>query len=282
MCRNKSTAMTKQQQLQSRKAPLLGEPVRPNVGTNETNRGDCCARILFACMPLFSCAFILAIVYILIYKGDYHPTQTLISNAIAEYEPQQEIIVISFMGATFGILTTLARDVQIRVYFSREGTYTSFLKASNSIGSLANTLSFVGYLLLVFNKYDAEDENLLHDVGGIMFFGLALLYAVLQSALLYKQTRYSLFIKTLFVLMAVTEIALVISFLVDKAPQLQWFTVAVISLYNGLFFVLLWIDPVDEELKEYFFFGFWRKKNANSQGKDRPSVNNGKAAIEMA
>jgi hypothetical protein len=283
---NKNTTMTKQQQLQIRKEPLLGESIRPNVGTNETNRGDCCARILFASMPIISCTFILAFLYLLIYKGGFKPAENLMSKAIAEYEPQQEIIVVSIVGATFGILTTLARDVQIGVYFSREGTYTSCLKAANSIGALANTLSYVGFLVLLFNKYEAEDEteDLLHDVGGYMFFGLGIFYAILQSALLCKQTQYSLFIKIVFVLMTVSETAVGIGFLVLRARgiQLQWFTVALISLYTGLFSVLFLIDPVDDELKEFFFFGCCRRMNINSPGKDRPSVNNGRAAIELA
>eukprot|EP00985_Skeletonema_marinoi_P001334 scaffold532_cov174-Skeletonema_marinoi.AAC.6 len=60
---------------------------------------------------------------------------------MAGYERQQEIMAIALMGSAFAIITTIARE------------------AMNSIGALANILAYVGYLLTVFNKYDAEDET---------------------------------------------------------------------------------------------------------------------------
>mmetsp|Transcript_21448 Transcript_21448/g.36586 ORF Transcript_21448/g.36586 Transcript_21448/m.36586 type:complete len:300 (-) Transcript_21448:656-1555(-) len=265
-----------QQQIQTRKQPLLGEPIRPNVGTNETNRGSCCARIFFAFMPLLSSALIIAFLYILIFEGKNDPTQVLIAQAMAGYERQSEIMAIALMGSAFAIITTIAREVQIRVYFTRDGTYTCCLQAMNSIGALANILAYVGYLLTVFNKYDAEDETkaFLHVVGLLLFFILAPLYALLQCALLFKQTQYSMFIKIIFLLMAVLEYAVVIGYLVlkENAIIIEWFAVALISMYTGLFFVLFLIDPVDDELKEYFTLGCCRKKSGANERKDRPSV----------
>ena len=239
----------KQKQLQIRKEPLLGELVRPNVGTNETNHKDCCARIFFAFMPLLSTALIIAFLYILIYEGENDPTKILIGQAMAGYERQTEIMAISLLGSVFAIITTIAREVQIRVYFSRDGAYTFCLQMMNSIGALTNILAYVGYLLSVFNKYDDEDESktLLHVGGVLMFLVLAALYALLQCALLFKQKRYSLFAKIIFLLVAVIEYGVTTAYLVlkEKAIQLEWFAVALISLYNGLFCILFLIDPVD-------------------------------------
>ena len=276
----------KQKQLQIRKEPLLGELVRPNVGTNETNHKDCCARIFFAFMPLLSTALIIAFLYILIYEGENDPTKILIGQAMAGYERQTEIMAISLLGSVFAIITTIAREVQIRVYFSRDGAYTFCLQMMNSIGALTNILAYVGYLLSVFNKYDDEDESktLLHVGGVLMFLVLAPLYALLQCALLFKQKRYSLFAKIIFLLVAVIEYGVTTAYLVlkEKAIQLEWFAVALISLYNGLFCILFLIDPVDEELKEYFSFGCLRQKSGTSERKDSPSKNNRNDAISLA
>lgn len=274
----RKTTPTKQEQLETRKYPLLGEPIQPNIGSNETNRGDCCARIFFACMPLLACANILAFLYILIYNGGVNPTEVLISTASVDFEPQLEVIAVSVMGATFAIATTLSRDVQVRVYFCREGTYTFWLTAANFIGSMANTLAYVGFLLQT-----CTTEDILHDVGDYTFFGLAPIYAILQCVLLLKQTKYSLFVKIVFILMAVTVSAVAISLAIlrDKI-ELQWFAVALNALYTGLFFVLFLVDPVDDELKEFFFFGCCRKKDGVSRGKEKSSMNNGSADVELA
>mmetsp|Transcript_20301 Transcript_20301/g.31753 ORF Transcript_20301/g.31753 Transcript_20301/m.31753 type:complete len:304 (+) Transcript_20301:227-1138(+) len=295
----KQPSIEKQQQLQNRKEPLLGESIQPNVGTNQTNRGSCCARVFFAIIPLLSSAFIIAFLYILIFQGGNDPTQVLIGQAMAEYERQGEILAMAIMGSLFTIITTISREVQVRVYFSKEGTYTWGLTAMNTIGTLTNILAYVGYLLTVLNKYDDEDEKkaLLHVGGVLMFFVLAPLYALLQCALLFKQKKYSLFIKIVFVLVAVTEYAVAIAYLVlkDLSIQLQWFAVALMSLFTGLFSILFLVDPVDHELKEYFTFGCCRKKSGVSDGKgtrdrkdsppersESPSVDNRPDDISLA
>ena len=276
----------KKQQLQIRKEPLLGETIRPNVGTNQTNRKDCCARIFFAFMPLLSSAFIISFLYILMNVGGNDRTKVLIGQAMAAYERPAEIMVLAVLGSVFAILTTIAREIQIRVYFSKDGEYTFCLQAMNSIGALANILAYVGYLLSVFNKYDDEDEKkaLLHMGGVLMFLVLAPLYALLQCFLLFKQKQYSLFVKIIFLIVGVCEYGVSIAYLVlkEQAIQLEWFAVALISLFNGLFFILFLIDPVEDELKEYFSFGCLRKKSGTSERKVSPSKNKRNDASMLA
>ena len=284
--RPRPTAAEKLQQLQSRKEPLLGEPIRPNVGTNEINRGGCCTRIFFALIPLLSLALILSFLYILIYEGEVDLTKVSLSQAMGEFEPHHEILGVALMGSTFTIITTIAREIQIRVYFSREGAYSFCLQATNSIGSLANIIAYVGFVIAVFYEYDSEDDRraLLHVVGMLAFYALAPLYACLQSSLLFKQTQYSMSVKIVFLFVAVVEYALAIGYLVmrEKAIQLQWFAFASIPLYTGLFFILFLIDPVDDELKEYFSFGCCQKNNGNGMGRESSSVNGNRSAIELA
>ena len=278
--------LDKKQQLQIRKEPLLGETIRPNVGTNQTNRKDCCARIFFAFMPLLSSAFIISFLYILMNVGGNDRTKVLIGQAMAAYERPAEIMVLAVLGSVFAILTTIAREIQIRVYFSKDGAYTFCLQAMNSIGALTNILAYVGYLLSVFNKYDDEDETkaLLHMGGVLMFLVLAPLYALLQCFLLFKQKQYSLFIKIILLLVGVAEYGVSIAYLVlkEQAIQLEWFAVALISLFNGLFFILFLIDPVEDELKEYFSFGCLRKKSGTSERKVSPSKNKRNDASMLA
>lgn len=289
----KQPSLEKQQQLQTRKEPLLGEQIRPNVGTNQTNRGSCCARIFFAIMPLLSSALMIAFLYTLIYDGGNDPTQVLIGQAMAEYEQQQVMMAIAIMGSVFAIITTISREVQVRVYFSKEGAYTCCLMAMNTIGTLTNILAYVGYLLTVLYKYDDGDEKkaLLHVGGVLMFFVLAPLYALLQCALLFKQKKYPLSIQITFLLVAVIEYAVVIAYLAlkDTSIQLEWFAVALISLHTGLFCVVFLVDPVAEELKDYFTFGCCRnksgasdRKHTPSERKDSPPVNNRSDDISMA
>lgn len=290
---SKQPDVEKQQQMQTRKEPLLGEQIRPNVGTNQTNRGSCCARIFFAIIPLLSTAQIIAFLYILIYDGGNDPTQVLIGQAMAEYGQQQLMMAIAIMGSVFAIITTISREIQVRVYFTKEGTYTCCLMAMNTIGTLTNILAYVGYLLTVLYKYDDEDEKkaLLHVGGVLMFFVLAPLYALLQCALLFKQKKYPLSIQILFLLVAVVEYAVAIAYLVLKelSIQLEWVAVALISLHTGLFCIVFLVDPVAEELKDYFTFGCCRKKSGvsgrkytPSERKDRPPVNNRSDDISMA
>ena len=278
--------LDKKQQLQIRKEPLLGETIRPNVGTNQTNRKDCCARIFFAFMPLLSSAFIISFLYILMNVGGNDRTKVLIGQAMAAYERPAEIMVLAVLGSVFAILTTIAREIQTRVYFSKDGEYTFCLQAMNSIGALANILAYVGYLLSVFNKYDDEDETkaLLHMGGVLMFLVLAPLYALLQCFLLFKQKQYSLFVKIIFLIVGVCEYGVSIAYLVlkEQAIQLEWFAVALISLFNGLFFILFLIDPVEDELKEYFSFGCLRKNSGTSERNASPSKNKRNDASMLA
>lgn len=288
----KQPSIEKQQQLQTRKEPLLGEPIRPNVGTNQTNRGSCCARIFFAIMPLLSSALMITFLYILIYDGGNDPTQVLIGQAMAEYEQQPVMMAIAIMGSVFAIITTISREVQVRVYFSKEGAYTCCLMAMNTIGTLTNILAYVGFLFTVMNKYEDEDEKkaLLHVGGVLMFFVLAPLYALLQCALLFKQKKYPLSIQITFLLLAVIEYAVTIAYLVLKEMSilLEWVAVALISLHTGLFCIVFLVDPVADELKEYFTFGCCRKKSGASDSKgirdrkDSPTVNNRPDDISLA
>ena len=122
------------------------------------------------------------------------------------------------------------------------------------------------------------------SVRVLMFLVLAPLYALLQCFLLFKQKQYSLFVKIVFLIVGVTEYGVSIAYLVlkEQAIQLEWFAVALISLFNGLFFILFLIDPVEDELKEYFSFGCLRKESGTSERKVSPSKNKRNDASMLA
>ena len=279
----------KQQQMKQRKYPLLGETI-PNVGTNKRKPGNCCIRVIFGFLPLLFAAVIMGFLYLLIYKGGAQPMETSVSLAMSAFEPQNELIGIAIFGGTLGIITTWSRDVQIAVHFGRDGTYNCCLKATNAIAALSNTFGYIGFVLLTVYKIDSEDETegLIHTIGSFMFFGLASLYAILQSAILFKQKQYPKCIKIVLLLVAITETALIVGYVIleEQAYVLEWVAVALIAFYIGLFFILFCVDPVDDELVDFFCCCCRcccrRRKKGVSVGKNTRPVNTGRAAVELA
>lgn len=276
--------------LQTRKEPLLGEIIsspKSDVGTHQNNRSHCCLRIILALSPLMGCAVILIFLYLLIYQeGGKSPKETSVSQAMADYEPHVQILVLSLTGGTLMTIVTMARQIQIRESFGREGKLTTCLKITNLIASLSNISAYVGFVMLAINKTDSEvgNESQLHAIGSYMFFTLATFWGILQSSILFKQRQYPCCIKIVLLLLVVAELGTIIGYVIlaEKAYLLEWISVALIALYIGLFFVLFAVDPVDDELIEFFCCCCRRGRNRVAKRSDGRPVNNGRAAVMLA
>lgn len=271
---------------QTRKEPPRTKPISSNnVGSNQI--GSVCLRLISALFPVMGCGIILIVLYLLIHQeGGKVPAETSVSQAMADYEPQQDIFVLILLGGTFLIIATMSRNIQIRVSFTRDGMFTPCLKVTNFISTLANILAYLAFVLLARFNIDSEVEleAQLHGIGSYMFFTLATFWGILQSSILFKQRQYPCCIKIVLLLLVVAELGTIIGYVIlgEKAYLLEWISVALIALYIGLFFVLFLVDPVDDELMEFFCCCCRRGRNRVAKRSDGRPVNNGRAAVMLA
>jgi hypothetical protein len=149
----------------------------------------------------------------------------------------------------------MCRNIQINVYHRREGTTTCCVKALNFIAAVANIGAYVGFILLAVYPTDSETVmgRNIHTAGSYTYFVLASAYDILQTALLWQQKQYPCFLKIIFTLIPVVVVPVIIAYAVkQELTILEWFTVAIQSIYVGLFSILFGIDPVEDELRDFF------------------------------
>jgi len=232
--------------------------VQPLTQSNEADGGksNACIRLVLGVLPLLGCNIILAVLYLLQAKLGITMNDSSVSQALADYEPNLEILVLIFIGATLMILVTICRDIQINVYHRRRRSTTCGMKALNSIAAFANITAYAGFVLLALFPVDAESERdrQLHNVGSYLYFGLSGLYGLLHTFLLWKQTQYPCIIKVIFTIVPLVTIAFSITYVVkmEEAYMTEWITVALGAIFVGLMSLLFCVDPVDDELIDFF------------------------------
>jgi len=232
--------------------------IQKNAGTKDAGggKGSACTRMVLALLPVLGCSIILAVLYLLTYKLDITVNDSSVSQALADYEPNIEILVLIFIGATLMITVTICRDIQIYVYHRRRRSTTCGMKTLNFIAAFANITAYIGFVLLALFKIDGESETerLLHSVGTLMYFGLSGLYGLVHTFLLWKQTQYPCIIKVVFTIVPLVTIAFSIIYVLkqEEAYVTEWITVALAAIFVGLMSILFCIDPVDDELREFF------------------------------
>jgi len=236
----------------------FGDKPDENSSLTQKNGGKCneCMRMVLVLLPVLGCSFILAVLYLLTYKLDITVNDISVSQALADYEPNIEILVLIFIGATLMIAVTICRDIQIYVYHRRQSSTTCGMKTLNFIAAFANITAYIGFVLLALFKIDAESETerLLHSVGSLMYFGLSDLYGLVHTFLLWKQTQYPCIIKVVFTIVPLVTVAFSIIYVLkqEEAYVTEWITVALAAIFVGLMSILFCIDPVDDELREFF------------------------------
>ncbi|KAK1747116.1 hypothetical protein QTG54_002460 [Skeletonema marinoi] len=197
--------------------------------SNEADGGksNACIRLVLGVLPLLGCNIILAVLYLLQAKLGITMNDSSVSQALADYEPNLE-----FLSTTCG------------------------MKALNSIAAFANITAYAGFVLLALFPVDAESERdrQLHNVGSYLYFGLSGLYGLLHTFLLWKQTQYPSIIKVMFTIVPLVTIAFSITYVVkmEEAYMTEWITVALGAIFVGLMSLLFCVDPVDDELIDFF------------------------------
>jgi|Transcript_17926 hypothetical protein len=236
-----------------RDEPFLNQP---NVGTNKGGKCSACGRLLLLLFPILGCACIIGVEYLLLTRLGLTVYETSVSQALADYEPNLEILVMIFFGATFITITTICRDIQINVYHRRKRSESCSMKTLNFIAALANISAYVGFCLLALFPTDAESESVrnIHQVGSYIYFALSGLYGVLHTLLLCKQEQYPLASKIVFTILPLGTVACSIIYAVkqDEGYEYEWITVALYAIFVGLMPILFLVDPADDEIRDFF------------------------------
>ena len=143
----------------------------------------------------------------------------------------------------------------------------------NVFATIVNIISYVGLVITVAIKSD--QNKIVHYIGASIFFAGTGLYSILHSYLLWTQKQYPILIKLWFTLFSIiiSICSIVFGFSVlsvegglsslsslseEEAeatllPQYEWAAVITTSISIGFYTILFYIDPVDDEIRDFFF-----------------------------
>lgn len=232
------------------------QPLLPTTVQGVSGRCGACSHLFLLFIPILGCSFLLAALYLLMYRLGVQITETSISFCLANYEPKVEVLVVISAGATLMFVVTMMRNIQIEVYHRRQGSESTAMRVLNYIATMSNILAYVGFILLAV--FDLDDPNpfyrVIHYVGSVVYFALTGLYGLLQTYLLCKQTQYPMFCKIVFTMVSSAAIVSSIIYIsnLEENFELQWFAVALHAIYVGLMSLLFHVDPIDDELRDFF------------------------------
>jgi hypothetical protein len=244
-----STKVTRSQR--KNKADLL----LPTSFQTEPRRCGACGRLALFLIPILACSFVLAALFLLAYLPEVLITTTTISDCLAAYETKIEILALVYVGATLMSVSSVMRNIQINVYHRRQRSESTAMKVLNFIAAVSNIFAYVGFIILATFDVDGPDDvKRLHYVGAIMYFALAGLYALLHVYLLCKQAQYPMFCKIIFAMIAFALIVSSTMFGLKSREWIifEWFAIVLDAIYVGLIGVLFLVDPVDDELRDFF------------------------------
>ena len=267
-----------------------------NSGDRRTSSVGCCGHLLILCLPIVASSFILALLIVLlrfditstqnqnqnqnqeannevvVVEGYYDTIQSqTISIIMKDYSPYWELILLSSVGAFLTCVVTIARNIQIYIYQQRhvDTTYT-MNKLLNLVATIVNIISYIGLIITVAIKADSQDE-IIHYIGAVLFFVGTGLYSVLHSYLLWTQKeQYNIFLKLLFtvfgVIIGVCSIVFGYSVLdgglSEEAtlPEYEWAACITTSISIGFYTILFYMDPVDDEIRDFFLCRYYRRR----------------------
>lgn len=225
------------------------DPLLPTTVKGKPGRCSCLLLI-----PILACTFILTALVLLVSRLDVNITDISISLCLARYEPKLEVLVVIFIGATLMLLVSMMRNIQISVYHRRQKSESTAMRILNFIAALSLIFSYVGFVLLAIFDVDDPDVKIIHAVGSYMYFALSGLYGLLHMYLLCKQTQYPFLCKIVFGVVAIAAILSIVIYAsnFEENYQFEWFAVALNAVYVGLMSILFWVDPVGDELRDFF------------------------------
>jgi hypothetical protein len=238
------------------RSPKKSDPLLPTSIQGVSGRCGACSNLFLLFIPILGCSLVLAALYLLTYRLEVQITETSISSCLANYEPKLEVLVVIAAGATLMFVVTMMRNIQINVYHRRQGSESTAMRVLNYIATMSNILAYIGFILLAV--FDVDDPNpfnrVIHYVGSVMYFTLAGLYGLLQTYLLCKQRQYPMFCNIVFTMVCSAAIVSSIIYIsnLEENFELEWFAVALHAIYVGLMSLLFHVDPVDDELRDFF------------------------------
>lgn len=230
------------------------DPLIPQYDDGESRCGSC-GRAFLLLLPILGCSFILATLYLLVYRLDVSIKDVSVSQCLADYEPKIEVLVMIFIGATLMFTVTVMRNIQISVYHRRQKSESIFVRIINFIAAASNIFSYVGFVLVALFDLDGPgDAPRIHLIGSYMYFVLNGLYGLLHSYLLCKQSQYPIFCKIVLTLVpsAGTACSIIYAVVMGEGYEFEWFSIALGAIFVGLMSILFIVDPVDDELGDFF------------------------------
>ena len=141
----------------------------------------------------------------------------------------------------------------------------------NLVATIVNIISYIGLIITVAIKADSSQDEIIHYIGAVLFFVGTGLYSVLHSYLLWTQKeQYNLFLKLLFtvfgVIIGVCSIVFGYSVLdgglSEEAtlPEYEWAACITTSISIGFYTILFYMDPVDDEIRDFFLCRYNRHR----------------------
>ncbi len=230
------------------------DPLIPQYDDEEPRCGSF-GRAFLLLLPILGCSFVLATLYLLVYRLDVSIKNVSVSQCLADYEPKIEVLVMIFIGATLMFTVTVMRNIQISVYHRRQKSESIFVRILNFIAAASNIFAYVGFVLVALFDLDGPgDAPRIHLIGSYMYFVLSGLYGLLHSYLLCKQSQYPIFCKIVLSLvpLAGTACSIIYAVVMGEGYEFEWFTVALGAVFVGLLSILFIVDPVDDELGDFF------------------------------
>ena len=243
--------------------------------------------VITCLLPICSGLLLISVLVLLIMSTENHDINgQSISRLLSLYEPYQVVLLPMLVSSGLMFIVTLCRNIQVRVYYSRRKQYTTTISAINKLATIANILAYIAFIILSFNKdevnqYADNVERNIHEYSLIAYFIFSILYAMLHTSLMLLQKKdegseegggiivsptnssYPLLLKINFASYTFVIVVCSIWFLFHmysesisgKITILEWIAVLFNALYICLFSILFHIDPIENEVYEFFFQG---------------------------
>lgn len=188
-----------------------------------------------------------------------------ISVVMSQYDPYIHVLALSSTACVLISMVTVARNIQIEVYHKRTGSIV-FMKFINYLASIINIVSYIGLMVAVNFKATQEKPEWApraHYIGFLVYFAGTAAYSFLHQFLLWRQAEYPVFVKILFFILAITIIFSSFAFGVPLwfselttddlgEPVFEWVAVFASAISIGLYVILFFIDPVDDQVTNFF------------------------------
>ena len=217
----------------------------------------CLGRTITLMFPLNGCLFIMFSLYVLAQGQSI--SEVSVSERMANYEDQQTLLTLMFIGASCIFVTGAMRKIQFSVYQQRIGDDSKLWHALNIISATSLILAYVGFCVLAI--FDVYDDLMVHLIGAFMYFIFSNLFGIMHMVILWKQKQYPQYLKIVFSLLPITATQSSIVYLLSlnevavilPGPlyEFEWLAIAVNALLVGCAVLLFLHDPVDDELMAF-------------------------------